>query len=113
MTDNDYKVIGENFARSAKENDMTVFACFEDRNLCEYGFSHDECLSPALAYKLTGKEYPIQDGLPEKATSVIVFKWLMSENIIPAVTSASTAMQIMMKKESEATARFITRILHF
>ena len=58
VTDNDYKVIGENFARSAKENDMTVFACFEDRNLCEYGFSHDECLSPALAYKLTGKEYP-------------------------------------------------------
>ena len=58
VTDNDYKVIGENFARSAKENDMTVFACFEDRNLCEYGFSHDECLSPALAYKLTGKEFP-------------------------------------------------------
>ena len=55
----------------------------------------------------------IQDGLPEKATSVIVFKWLMSENIIPAVTSASTAMPIMMKRELETTVRFIMRILHF
>lgn len=57
FTENDYKVIGENFSKIAKENNMTVQTCFEERNLMEYGFVKGECLSHELAYKLTGKTY--------------------------------------------------------
>lgn len=55
FTENDYKVIGEFFSKSAREHGLVVHACFEDRNLTEYGFVKDECLSVDLAYKLTGK----------------------------------------------------------
>ena len=34
---------------------MTVQTCFEEKNLAEYGFIKDDCLSNELAYKLTGK----------------------------------------------------------
>ena len=37
---------------------MTVQTCFEERNLVEYGFLKADCLSPELAFKLTGKKYP-------------------------------------------------------
>lgn len=57
FTENDYKVIGKNFSKIAKENNMTVQTCFEERNLMEYGFVKGECLSHELAYKLTGKTY--------------------------------------------------------
>lgn len=57
FTENDYKVIGENFSKIAKENNMTVQTCFEERNLMEYGFIKGECLSHELAYKSTGKTY--------------------------------------------------------
>lgn len=57
FTENDYKVIGENFSKITKENNMTVQTCFEERNLMEYGFVKGECLSHELAYKLTGKTY--------------------------------------------------------
>lgn len=57
FTENDYKVIGEKFSKIAKENNMTVQTCFEERNLMEYGFVKGECLSHELAYKLTGKTY--------------------------------------------------------
>ena len=57
FTENDYKVIGENFSKIAKENNMTVQTCFEERNLMEYGFVKGECLSHELAYKSTGKTY--------------------------------------------------------
>ena len=36
-------------------NDTTTI--FEERNLVEYGFIKDECLSKELAFKLTGKVY--------------------------------------------------------
>ena len=55
FTENDYKVIGENFSLSARKNNMTVQTCFEERNLTEYGFKKGECLSHTLAFKLTGK----------------------------------------------------------
>ncbi len=58
FTENDYKIIGESFSKSAKENGMIVHTCFEDRNLVEYGFTKGECLSHELAYTLTGKKYP-------------------------------------------------------
>ena len=57
FTENDYKIIGESFSKSAKEHNMIVHTCFEDRNLTEYGFTKGECLSHELAYKLTGKTY--------------------------------------------------------
>ena len=57
FTENDYKTIGESFSKSAREHGLIVHTCFEDRNLTEYGFSKDECLSHTLAYKLTGKIY--------------------------------------------------------
>ena len=55
FTENDYKEIGEKFSKIAKENNMTVQTCFEDRNLTEYGFIKGECLSKELAFKMTGK----------------------------------------------------------
>ena len=57
LTDNDYKLIGENFSKIASINGMTVQTCFEDMNLVEYGLVKGECLSHELAYKLTGKSY--------------------------------------------------------
>lgn len=57
FTEDDYKLIGENFSKIAKLNNMKVQTCFEDRNLTEYGFTKGECLSHELAYKLTGKKY--------------------------------------------------------
>ena len=57
FTENDYKEIGINFSNSAKKYGMTVQTCFEDRNLSEYGFKVGDCISHALAYKLTGKTY--------------------------------------------------------
>ena len=55
FSESDYKQIGVNFSKSAKENGMSVQTCFEDRNLVEYGFIKGECLSHTLAFKLTGK----------------------------------------------------------
>ena len=57
LTERDYKIIGTYFSKSAKEHNMKVHTCFEDRNLVEYGFIKDECMSKELALKLTGKEY--------------------------------------------------------
>lgn len=57
FTEEIYKKIGENFSKIAKENNMTVQNCFEDRNLTEYGFIKGECISAELAFKLTGKIY--------------------------------------------------------
>ena len=55
FTDSDYEKIGKNFYKSAKENGMTVQTCFEEKNLVEYGFIKEDCLSANLAFKLTGK----------------------------------------------------------
>ena len=57
LTEKDYETIGKSFSESAKKHGMIVHTCFEDRNLVEYGFSKDECLSRELAFKLTGKIY--------------------------------------------------------
>ena len=57
LTEGDYQQIGLSFSESAKKHNLTVHTCFEDRNLTEYGFVKDECLSKELAYKLTGKQY--------------------------------------------------------
>ena len=57
FTEADYDMIGKSFSKSAKDNNMTVQTCFEDRNLVEYGFIKEDCLSANLAFKLTGKAY--------------------------------------------------------
>ena len=57
FTEEDYKIIGKNFSKIAKLNNMKVQTCFEDRNITEYGFTKGECLSHELAYRLTGKKY--------------------------------------------------------
>ena len=57
FTQEDYKLIGENFSKIAKNNNMVVQTCFEERNLTEYGFIKGECMSKELAFKLTGKTY--------------------------------------------------------
>ena len=57
FTEEDYKTIGTSFSNSAKKHNMVVHTCFEDRDLTEYGFVKDECLSKELAFKLTGKVY--------------------------------------------------------
>lgn len=57
FTENDYKLIGENFSKSAKENNLIVQTCFEENDLTKYGFTKGECLSHELAYILTGKKY--------------------------------------------------------
>ena len=57
LTEGDYKTIGLSFSKSAKENNMTVQTCFEEKNLTEYGFIKEDCLSHTLAYKLTGKTF--------------------------------------------------------
>ena len=57
IEEKDYKEIGKNFSKLAKENGMTVQTCFENDNLVEYGFIPDVCVSKDLAYKLTGKKF--------------------------------------------------------
>jgi len=58
LTEDDYERIGLNFSRIADEHHMYVHTCFEERDLTEYGFVKEDCLSKELAYKLTGKKYP-------------------------------------------------------
>lgn len=57
FTEEDYKNIGEGFSKIAKKYNIDVQTCFEERNLCEYGFKRGECLSLLDAYKITGKVY--------------------------------------------------------
>ena len=57
FTEEDYKSIGINFSESAKKHHIKVHTCAEIRNLTEYGFIKDECMSKELALKLTGKKY--------------------------------------------------------
>ncbi len=57
FTEEIYKELGTSFSQIAKTYNMTVQTCFEENNLCEYGFIKGECLSHELAYILTGKKY--------------------------------------------------------
>ena len=57
LEENDYKTIGLSFSESARKHNIVVHTCAEKRNLTEYGFIQDECMSRELAFKLTGKIY--------------------------------------------------------
>lgn len=54
----DYKALGESISKVCHEHNIRVHTCFEKRNLVEYGFDEEVCLSHELAYMLTGKKYP-------------------------------------------------------
>ena len=66
MTDEEYKMIGMSFSKSAKDNGMSVQTCFEERDLSEYGFIKEDCLSKKLAYKLTGRIYEEQTARKDR-----------------------------------------------
>lgn len=57
LLEEDYKKIGTSFSNIAKNHNISIHTCAEDRNLTEYGFIKDECMSKELALKLTGKNY--------------------------------------------------------
>ena len=57
LEEEDYKEIGLSFSKSAKNHHLSVFTCFEDHTLVEYGFDKGECMSKELAARLTGKVY--------------------------------------------------------
>lgn len=54
----DYKALGESISKECHKHHIRVHTCFEKRNLVEYGFDEEVCLSHELAYMLTGKKYP-------------------------------------------------------
>ena len=53
----DYEIIGRSFSESAKKHNIVVHTCNEERDLTEFGFIKDDCISKELAFKLTGKIY--------------------------------------------------------
>ncbi len=57
LTENDYKIIGTEFSKSARKHNIVVHTCNEEKDLTEYGFVKDDCMSKELALKLTGKTY--------------------------------------------------------
>ena len=57
LTENDYETIGRSFSESAKKHNIVVHTCNEERDLTEFGFIKDDCISKELAFKLTGKIY--------------------------------------------------------
>lgn len=58
FTEEDYETLGTNISWICHRHGIRVHTCFEKRNLVEYGFDEEECLSHELAYILTGKKYP-------------------------------------------------------
>nr|MBP3258551.1 DUF1848 domain-containing protein [Bacilli bacterium] len=57
LSENDYRRIGLSFSEIANKHNMVIHTCSEERNLVEYGFIKDDCMSKELALKLTGKKY--------------------------------------------------------
>ena len=70
FTEEDYKKIGINFSKSAKNHGMTVQTCAEKRNLTEYGFIKNDCLNKEIAKKLTGKNFKKWQGRKGKCNCV-------------------------------------------
>lgn len=57
FTEEDYEAIGKHFSRIAAHHKMTVQTCSEEKNLLEYGFIKNDCVSRNLAFRLTGKTH--------------------------------------------------------
>lgn len=66
LCEDDYKKIGLSFSKIASEHGMSIHTCSEERNLEEFGFIKDDCMSKELAYKLTGKKYRKWQGRNNK-----------------------------------------------
>ena len=62
LTEKDYEIIGRSFSESAKKHNIVVHTCNEERDLTEFGFIKDDCISKELAFKLTGKIYKKKEG---------------------------------------------------
>lgn len=64
----DYKIIGENFAKIAKKHNMTVQTCFGEENLVEYRFIREDCITQELATFFDGilKEKDKNNVIQEK-----------------------------------------------
>ena len=58
LTEDDYRQIGEEFSSIAHEKGVRVFTCSEKRNLSEFGFDLDYCLSQEKAASLILKNNP-------------------------------------------------------
>lgn len=57
IEEEDLKRIGVSFSECAKKHNIVVHTCNESKDLTEYGFIKDDCISRELAFKLTGKIY--------------------------------------------------------
>ncbi len=71
FTEKDFKEIGIYFSKSAKKHHMSVQTCFEDRNLVEYGFKKDDCISRQFAFQLTNKTYKRWTARKEKKCNCV------------------------------------------
>lgn len=93
FTEEDYKIIGKNFSKIAKLNNMKVQTCFEERNLTEYGFTKGECLSHELAYRLTGKKYKSWKARKCNCVEMVDIGYIIPVNIF-----VNIVMLTMMKR---------------
>ena len=57
LNEEDYKTIAISFSKSAKKHNIYLHTCNEQKDLVEYGFIKDDCMSKELAFKLTNKIY--------------------------------------------------------
>ena len=57
FTEHKYKVIGTSFSESARKHNIEVHTCNEVRDLTEFGFIKEDCMSKEIAFRLTGKVY--------------------------------------------------------
>lgn len=71
IKEEEYRLIGEKFSKSAKKHGMRVQTCFEEKTLVEYGFTLGECLSKDMAYSLTGKMFKKQTARKEKLCNCV------------------------------------------
>lgn len=51
----DLEEIGKEFGSIALERNMTIQTCWEKVDFTQYGFLNEVCLSPTIAFRLTGK----------------------------------------------------------
>lgn len=53
----DYQDLASSFVKIARQHQMTIQTCCEEKNGEEYGFLRQDCLSQDLAFQLTGKKF--------------------------------------------------------
>ena len=58
LNNEEYNLIALSFSNIVNKYHMTIQTCYESFDFTNYGFLNEPCLSPELACKLTGKDYP-------------------------------------------------------